>query len=139
MKSLIGFQCTFKNGGRILKKRYIFLTAIIVISSIGIFLWFQSQNVDEGYVYATRESDLWIIIELDSKEVEGKTEEEILLLLEEISSEPGGAFYDIPLANQIIGTDFEKGDKVKVYWSGTVLQTRPGKIKGTSLIRKIEE
>lgn len=121
-----------------LKKRYIVLLAIIAILSIGTFLWFQSQNVDEGYVYATREADLWII-ELGPKEVEGKTEEEILLLLEEISSESGGAFYDIPLVNRITGTNFEEGDKVKVYWSGMVFQTQPAKIKDTTLIWKTGE
>lgn len=121
-----------------MKKRYIILLALIAILLIGGVVWFQSQNVTEGYVYSARDSDLWIM-ELDAQEVEGKTKEEIVSLLEEISSESGGAFYDIPLVNRITGTDFEEGDKVKVYWSGWVMQSKPGKIKDTALIWKIGE
>lgn len=121
-----------------MKKRYIVLLTLIVIFLIGGVVWFQSQNVDEGYVYMARDSDLWIM-ELDAQEVEGKSKEEIVLLLEEISSESGGAFYDIPLVNRITGADFEEGDKVKVYWSGWVMQSQPAKIKDTVLIWKTGE
>lgn len=97
-----------------------------------------NQEVTEGYVFSSLESGMWVI-ELTPEETDGKNQEEILELLNEKADESDGAFYDLPFLNRISGTAYEEGKKVKIYWTGVVLQSAPAQIKDTLLILKADD
>jgi hypothetical protein len=107
---------------------------ILIVYIICVF----NQSVSEGYVYSSRDDSKVWVIELSKTEIHGKTKEQILDLIETKATESRGIFYDVPLINKALNTSFEKGQKVKIYWTGVVMQSAPGKIKDTFLIMKIK-
>lgn len=122
-----------------MRKIIIFITFILVI--FGAILWL-NQKSNEGYVFSTINSkddlSLWVI-ELEPTEVNGKTQVEINEILEEKASASRGTFYRVPVINNITKKSFAKGDKVKIYWRGSVTQTSPSKVNKTTFIKKIKD
>lgn len=99
--------------------------------------WYVFQRVDDGYiakVAVSEEGSSLLIIGLDEVQTAGKTKEEMNRLLEVKSSQAAGAYYEIPWINKLLNTEFEEGDKVKVFWRGTVMESAPGQVDGTNLI-----
>lgn len=119
-------------------KKLAIIILFLVLLLIPATFWFNAQNTDEGYVYTTVDTELWII-ELNEEDVKGKNSEELLQLLEIKASESQGGFYNIPLINDVVNSDYKSGNKVKIYWNGIVHQTLPPRIDGTNLIIKTEE
>lgn len=111
----------------------VFLLLFLLVFTVSI-IWFFNQSISEGYVITTSDSQVWVI-DVNDAEIEGKTKKEIMTILETKASESKGAFYDIPFINNILNTKFEKGQKVKIYWTGFVLQSAPGQIKDTLFIQ----
>jgi hypothetical protein len=109
--------------------------AVLFIFIVSI-IWFFNQSVSEGYVFSIDDSSVWVI-EISNTEIEGKTKDEIFDILETKASESSGAFYNVPLINNALNTKFEKGKRVKIYWTGVVMQSAPGQVKDTLLIMKI--
>lgn len=106
---------------------------------IGIAVWFFNQEVDEGYVFAEADSSVWVV-ELASDDVDDKSQAEIIELIQEKADNSRGTVYDVPWMNRVAGTEFEKGDQVKIYWrGGMVFQSAPAQIKDTTLLIKVDE
>lgn len=122
-----------------MKKKITLIIFMLII--IGTMSWLSQKN-SEGYVFGTIDSEddtsLWVI-ELQPTDIEGKTQVEINEILEEKASESRGTFYKVPLINRITKKSFVKGDKVKIYWRGSVIQTAPGKVNKTNFIKKIKD
>lgn len=106
---------------------------VVILLFIILIIWFFNQRVSEGYILSVDDSRIWVLPMSDT-EVEGKTEAEIISILEAKSSKSPGTFYDISLINKVLNTDFEEGQKVRIYWTGYALESAPGQIKGTLLI-----
>lgn len=112
---------------------------LFFIIGIGTTIWFLNQEIDEGYVYAGEESSIWIV-EIEPEKMTGKSQAEIIEVLDEEADPYEDAIYDIPMLNRLIGTEFEEGDKVKIYWGGgPVFQSAPALIKDTSLMIKAND
>lgn len=90
----------------------------------------------EGYVYEMKDDELFIIY-LDESDVDDLDEAELNQLLIEGASNSQGDYFKIPFTNELIGTDFTKGDKVRIYWDGGMFLSSPGKADGVSLIIKL--
>lgn len=103
--------------------------------------WYVFQRVDRGYVADMREmegGERLLIIELKEHETANKTKNEIQRLLEEKAAQAQGTYFSIPWVNEQLNTEFEKGDQVKVFWRGTVMESAPVQIDGTNLIIKFD-
>ena len=129
--------------------------AIVVFLTL-IFLFIYSQQVvDTGYVVevlpaeagsdreAPEEPRIYLISleELAPGAADGKSREELVALLRErVEQQVGvGNIYDIPWPNRLIGTEFEVGDRVKIYYDGRMAASAPGQVDGTKLILKMDE
>jgi hypothetical protein len=115
-----------------MKKKISVLIAIVLV--IAAILFFTIQRTDIGYVMKVDDQQILVVTELEYKKLEDKNIDE---RSETFISQ--GTFYDVPLINKMLKTDFKVGQKVKIYWSGGVLESAPGQVKGTSLIWKINE
>lgn len=101
------------------------------------FSWYVFQRVDNGYIADIRElegGERLLIIELEEDQAANKTKNEIVRLLEEKAAQGEGTYFSVPRLNERFNTEFEKGDHVKVFWRGTVMESAPGQIDGTNLI-----
>lgn len=110
-----------------------FLALFLII----VICWYLFQRVDDGYIAGTaalEEESSLLIIELDEKQTAGKTKEEINQILHVQSTKARGTYYKIPWINKLLDTEFKVGDKVKIFWRGTVMESAPGQIDGTNLI-----
>lgn len=117
-----------------MKKRIVIVIILLLVAAV---IWFLNQNVSEGYVSSVNSKGSSIlVIPLEASELKGKTQEEIMSILDSKVSQYQGSVYDIPFINKVLKTDFKKGDKVKVLWNGEVLTSAPSQIKGTVLIVK---
>lgn len=116
-------------------KKLIF--GFISVSLIMGLCWYVFQRVDDGYIAkfaVSEEGSNLLVIELDEEQTAGKTKKELNRLLKVKSSQAAGTYYEIPWINNLLHTEFEKGDKVKIFWRGTVMESAPGKVDGTNLI-----
>lgn len=132
------------------------ITAILLLILLVFIIWFISLRSTTGYVYQEMElnpygdlrtENIWVV-ELEPDETEGKTKDEIIEAVQEqadtsrflnegsTDNRSPGTIYRIPLINRQIGTEFQIGDKVKIYWRGSVMESLPAKIDGTVLIIK---
>ncbi len=102
---------------------------IVIVLLIAATLFFTMQRTDIGYVMKVDDQQILVVTELEDQNINERSETFI----------PQGTFYDIPLINKMLKTDFKVGQKVKIYWSGGVLESAPGQVKGTSLIWKMNE
>ncbi|WP_285880448.1 DUF3221 domain-containing protein [Domibacillus indicus] len=98
-------------------------------------IWFFDQRVSEGYVLSAEGSRV-LVIPMSDTDVEEKTEKEIIAALEDKDIQSQGTYYDIPLINRTFDTNFQKGQKVKVYWTGYTLESAPAQVKDTLLMIK---
>jgi len=127
-----------------MRKRILVPIVIVVVIVLAIVFWRMSQNVDVGYVMEIRKTtdgeQRLHVVELPKDETKGKTQEEILELIDEKGSEDPtlGATYSIPWINRNLKSKYEPGDRVRIYWHGWVNQSDPPQIPGTSLILKSE-
>ncbi|SIS63537.1 DUF3221 domain-containing protein [Salimicrobium flavidum] len=98
-----------------------------------LIIWFFNQSVTEGYIYEVYDSSI-LVIELNESEVKGKTQDEIMDILEKKASNPTGNKFDIPFINEKIHKNFEAGQKIRVHWTGDIKASLPGQVDGTMLI-----
>ena len=110
----------------------VFLLIFLLAFTVSI-IWLFNQRISEGYVISTSDSQVWVI-DVDDAEIEGKTKEDKFIILETKASESKGSFNDVPFINNILNTKFIKGEKVKIFWTGTVLESAPGQVKDTLFI-----
>ncbi|MEM1505278.1 DUF3221 domain-containing protein [Domibacillus sp. 8LH] len=103
--------------------------------SIILIIWIFNQRVSEGYVLSAEGSRV-LVIPMSDIDVEGKTEKDLIAALEDKGIQSEGTYYDIPLINKTFDTEFQKGQKVKVYWTGYALESAPAQIKDTLLMIK---
>lgn len=108
-----------------------FILVVLILS-----IWFFNQHVTEGYIYSKDDSRIWVI-ELSDSETKENDRDEIMAVLKEKSSKQAGDFYDVPFVNKVLNTNFDNGQKVRIYWTGNVYASAPGQIEGTLLIVKI--
>lgn len=112
------------------------LTGFAFILIIGL-CGYLYQRVDEGYVagaVGSEEELSLLVINLGPEEAEGKTRSELVALLDDKADQAGGTYYAVPWVNKQLGTTFEKGDRVKIFWTGTVMESKPGQVPGTNYI-----
>ena len=125
-----------------MRRRILFPILILATVLLVILLWRLSQDVDVGYVMDIRGTtdgeERLHVVELTKDETRGKTREEILQLIEEKRSEDPtlGASYSLPWINRSLKSGYEPGDRVRIYWHGSVNESDPPQIPGTSLILK---
>ena len=140
-----------------MKKLLQVIVATLLVVLLITIIWFFSLRTTTGYVVTELESNphgdllienIWVV-ELESDKTEGKTKTEIIEAVQEQAdisryleqadmNDPGpGTIYRIPLINRELGTKFNIGDKVKVYWGGTVMESLPSPVDGTVLVIKI--
>ena len=125
-----------------MRRRILFPILILATVLLVILLWRLSQDVDVGYVMdAVQNNDgrqQVHMVELEKSEVKGKTREEILQLIEKKKSEDLtlGAYYSIPWVNEKLKSSYRPGDRVRIYWHGSVNFSDPPQIPETSLILK---
>ena len=117
------------------------LTGFAFILIIGL-CGYLYQRVNEGYVagaVGAEEELSLLVINLEPEEVEGKPREELVELLDEKAGQASGTYYAVPWMNKLLGTTFEKGDRVKIFWTGTVMESQPGQVPGTNYIINFRE
>jgi len=115
-----------------MKKTITIIILFVIIA--GSIYFYKSQNITEGYVIGVWDKEILVVDSLkgtDSKKME----------MNDISKayKSYGTFYKIPITNRILHTHFKIGQKVKIFWSGEVLQSLPGKVEHTSFIRIISK
>lgn len=130
--------------------------AILLLILLVFIIWFISLRSTTGFFYQEMElnpygdlytKNIWVV-ELEPDKTEGKTKVEIIEAVQEQADtsrfldegstdiRSPGTIYRIPLINRQIGTEFQIGDKVKIYWRGSVMESLPSQIDGTVLIIK---
>ncbi|RNF41225.1 DUF3221 domain-containing protein [Planococcus salinus] len=119
------------------KRAGLFIVAILALLVIGTGFWMSNQYSEEGYVHLANDNEVWVFM-LTPEEIEGETQNEINDMMEERASNSQGVFVDVPFFNRVTGTDFETGEKVRVYYDSAGIQTGPGRIDSTNLILKID-
>lgn len=104
----------------------LFIVIIIIVCSI----WFyESQSISEGYILEVGDKEMLVIDSSRNTNIKAMTPNEI-----SEAYKTNGTFYKIPIVNSILNTKFRKGQKVKIFWSGEVLQSLPGRVQHTSFI-----
>lgn len=123
-----------------MKKKWILLILSLFITSISV-LWFMNLHVTEGYVYEVQDRGLFVIELDDLEEFETNTmdEGELDRVLAQKVSEERGDIYKVPFLNELMGNDFNKADKVRIYWDGIMTASIPGIVDGTTLIIKLSK
>ncbi|GKW46908.1 DUF3221 domain-containing protein [Planococcus sp. NCCP-2050] len=117
-------------------KKIILSIIILLVIGIGFTIWFNTQESMEGYVYSTEDSSLWVI-ELGDEEI--NKGDSIPDLLKAKASESEGVVFEEPLLNRVTGSsNFQEGDKVKIYWSGGAFQSAPSLVENTFFINKVD-
>ncbi|WP_042349262.1 DUF3221 domain-containing protein [Bacillus massiliigorillae] len=116
----------------------IIITTLVLLALIASsVVYYLSQNIKTiGYVVEARDNRIMIISEKGYKKFEGNVPSDLREVKDEMLSEYT-TFY-IPKFNKLIGSTYDKNEKIKVYWEGIVLESLPVQIPGTNLIRKIE-
>lgn len=125
-----------KGGISIKKKKRILFTLTLLGILMSIFdIWFMNLDVLEGYVFEEEDSELYVI---DLKESEANTMDKVELdkVLVERAANGSGNIVIIPFVNDFTGTNFQKTDRVKVYFNGIMTASIPGIIDGATLIVK---
>lgn len=123
-----------------MKKNKMFLSLVtLFLLILAIFLiWFTNLHVSEGYVYENEDSEVYVI-DLEDSIANDMDAAELERELAVRASVESGNFVEIPFLNELIGTDFNKGDKVRIYWDGMLMPSAPGIIDGASLIVKLSK
>ncbi|MGD6944128.1 DUF3221 domain-containing protein [Cytobacillus gottheilii] len=106
------------------------ITLIIIVTAL-FFIWFFNLRTTEGYVINSADSSILVIESASAHEIKEKTQTE----LDEFYQFEGSS-YDIPALNKFTKSKYKTGQKVKIYWHGSVMESAPSQIKGTILIIK---
>jgi len=111
---------------------------ILFVLLVCVLVWFfKQQNTVEGYVLISGKGGIRIIETYDSPtppKVKGKTPEEIDKLYRF-----QGLDIDMPIANKIIFSSFMPEEKVRVYYTGGVYLTAPGRLIHPHFIIKLKK
>ncbi len=91
---------------------------------VGIIYWFVHSKVDHGYVASASDGSVYVV-ELDNKMAHGRTKEEIAAIVNSEAYKMEGTYYYMPFINKILRTNFEPGEKVRVYWDGITQESLP--------------
>lgn len=124
-------------------KLKLLIVAILLIGLVITARYISSIVVTEGYVASTDDKRILTIsleeLGLSSSEASALSGDELNVLLDEKVEELAGNFYDVPLINRQLNSTYKKGEKVKVYWNGTLYTSMPGQVTGTIFINKMKE
>lgn len=122
------------------KRNLLILSLFIAFLSISV-IWIMNLHVTEGYVYEVQDRGLFVIEldDLDEFETNTMDEGELDKVLAQKVSEEKGDIYKVPFLNELMRNDFNKADKVRIYWDGTMTASIPGLVDGTTLIIKLSK
>ncbi|MFC4411474.1 DUF3221 domain-containing protein [Chungangia koreensis] len=110
-----------------MKKLLSSVVVLLLIIIMGFFLFLSSSHKTTGTIIGNYEADgefkIWVIDDRSSRseDIKGKSEEEL-----EEGFQLSGTVYTIP--NYVPGfivSDLQVGKKVKIYFSGIVMQSAP--------------
>ncbi|MFC5734043.1 DUF3221 domain-containing protein [Cytobacillus gottheilii] len=107
------------------------IISLLIIVTALFLIWFFNLRTTEGYVISPADSSILVAESASAPEIKAKTQSELdeFYLFE-------GSSYDIPALNKFIKSEYKTGQKVKIYWHGSVMESAPSQIKGTFLIIK---